>query len=110
MRLLTLCFPTYGQQNPLHLNARGDRIVLAPDEFHRQLLALGWEIDVVSLAEPTRLPLFCSGEQPDFGLPTPLQVSAVRYRLKRLSVHESKITKAAADKVRARFPDDFETD
>jgi len=61
MRLLTLCFPTYGRQNPLHLNARGDRIVLAPDEFHRQLLALGWEIDVVSLAEPTRLPLFCSG-------------------------------------------------
>lgn len=61
MRLLTLCFPTYGQLNPLHLNSRGDRIVLAPDEFHRQLLELGWEIDVVSIAEPTQLPLFCSG-------------------------------------------------
>lgn len=61
MRLLTLCFPTYGQLNPLHLNSRGDRIVLAPDEFHRRLLELGWEIDVVSIAEPTPLPLFNSG-------------------------------------------------
>ncbi|MBL9083815.1 MAG: hypothetical protein JNK76_18505 [Planctomycetales bacterium] len=61
MRLLTLCYPTFGKDNALHLNSAGTRIVLAPDQFHVELSERGWQVDVVSLAEPTQLPLFRSG-------------------------------------------------
>jgi len=60
MRLLTWCFPTFGQDNPLHLNRQGDRIVLAPDEFHVSLARRGWSVTVVSLAPFTSLPLWRS--------------------------------------------------
>ena len=59
MKLLTLCFPTFGKDNELHLSSRG-QVVLAPDEFHRRLLELGWEVDVVALGLETRRPLFRS--------------------------------------------------
>ena len=60
LRLLTLCFPTYGSENELHLNSRGDAVVLAPDEFNRILLERGWEVDVVSLGPLSEYPLFRS--------------------------------------------------
>jgi hypothetical protein len=60
MRLLSVCFPTYGRDNGLHLNGHGDRVVLAPDEFHRQLLMVGWQVDVVGLTPRTTLRLFRS--------------------------------------------------
>lgn len=59
-RLLTLCFPTFGQANPLHLNSQGNAIVLAPDEFHVCLQRLGWHVDVVSFGTSTDLPLLRS--------------------------------------------------
>ncbi|MBS0208878.1 MAG: hypothetical protein JSS27_07990 [Planctomycetes bacterium] len=61
MKLLTICYPTFGRDNVLQLTSKGDRVLLAPDEFHVGLLELGWTIDVVSLAEPTPLTLFRSG-------------------------------------------------
>lgn len=60
MRLLTLCFPTFGRDNGLHLTSDGKEVVLAPDEHHVYLKKLGWEIDVVSIAPPTDKRLFCS--------------------------------------------------
>lgn len=61
MRLLTLCFPTFGKDNHLHLASDGKKIVLAPDQFHAELLKAGWTVDVVSLAPPSQKRLFCSG-------------------------------------------------
>lgn len=60
MRLLTLCYPTFGKNNHLHLTADGKRVVLAPDQFHKELLAAGWQIDVVSVGPQTSRPLFRS--------------------------------------------------
>lgn len=60
LRLLTLCFPTYGSENELHLNSRGNAVVLAPDEFNRILRERGWEVDVVSLGPLSEYPLFRS--------------------------------------------------
>lgn len=60
-RLLTFCYPTYGVLNELHLNSRGDGVVLAPDEFHRILAANGWRADVVTLGPMSDIPLFRSG-------------------------------------------------
>jgi hypothetical protein len=59
-RLLSLCFPTFGSQNELHLNSRNDAVVLAPDEFNRILVARGWEVDVVSLGPLSEHTLFRS--------------------------------------------------
>lgn len=59
MKLLTLCFPTFGKDNYIHLSSKGD-IVLAPDEFHCCLLASGWEIDVVAIGLETDGRLFRS--------------------------------------------------
>jgi len=60
-RLLTLCFPTFGRDNFLQFTSTGKEVVLAPDEFHACLISAGWRVDVVSLADPTDLPLFRSG-------------------------------------------------
>ena len=36
--LLVLCFPTYGKRNEIHLNSKGNHVVLAPDEFNKYFL------------------------------------------------------------------------
>src|SRR5262245_32956452 len=53
MRLLTLCYPTFGKDNHLHLTSDGKGVVLAPDEFHAELMQAGWEVTVASLGPPT---------------------------------------------------------
>lgn len=60
MRLLTLCLPTLGRDNHLHITGDRLNIVLAPDEFHLLLLQAGWQIDVVSLATAGDRPLLRS--------------------------------------------------
>jgi hypothetical protein len=60
MRLLSICYPTFGAGTRLHLNSRGDGIVLATDQFHVALKGLGWECDAASLIDPAGLPLAVS--------------------------------------------------
>lgn len=57
MRLLVLCFPTWGRGNQLHLTSAGNLVVLAPDELLRQLVEAGWTVEAVSMAERTELRL-----------------------------------------------------
>lgn len=60
--LLVLCFPTFGALNNIHLNSKGDRVILAPDEFNKYFLQNNLNFDVVSLAdEKVKLPLMYSG-------------------------------------------------
>lgn len=60
-KILILCYPTFGKHNEIHLNSKGDKIVLAPDEFNKYLIENNVICDIVNIhKEKAILPLFNS--------------------------------------------------